>query len=529
MSGSAKAGVALGVVLGLGLIFGLVYFLVRKKKRASKEGYIDSDATSDARPAGGEKFTPATDVQLEGRPSSVRTTHTASTAPRLSLRPVTQFEPNLPGERKSAANLLAKEANGAAGATGAQQSTLAVPSPVAQRHGRSSSPTGPSTPETQNPFGANAETVVSPTSTVTSPGTPGKAAAWPPADAVEGYRPMVDGAPTERRPSGPGIGAAVVAAATAASGATARSGVPAPGQASSTSDGNMAVATNHNAPPASPVGSQASSGSVSANGNNDAKAAASPVHRVVLDFSPTMDDELDLRIGQLVRVLHEYDDGWALCLRLDRSEQGVAPRACLSDNPVKPRPTNGSPPGPGQIRTAPPPGWRPKQGGAPSPTAVTGRSTPLGPPPPGSPPDPRAMSPRQMSPVANNGRNSPGPYVAFHPQTSPAPAAYGRNSPVPRAASPYGGPARAASPAGVRQWQGPASPRSGTPPVGKSNSFNSVTSVGPRSGPGPGPVPTRLPTVLRSGSPRPSGSPNSPPSRSASPAPARKPVPGQAL
>jgi hypothetical protein len=75
----------------------------------------------------------------------------------------------------------------------------------------------------------------------------------------------------------------------------------------------MAVATNHNAPPASPVGSQASSGSISANGNNDAKAAASPVHRVVLDFSPTMDDELDLRIGQLVRVLHEYDDGWVFC------------------------------------------------------------------------------------------------------------------------------------------------------------------------------------------------------------------------
>lgn len=34
------------------------------------------------------------------------------------------------------------------------------------------------------------------------------------------------------------------------------------------------------------------------------------VHRVQLDFTPTMDDELALNAGQLVRVLHEYDDGW---------------------------------------------------------------------------------------------------------------------------------------------------------------------------------------------------------------------------
>jgi len=34
------------------------------------------------------------------------------------------------------------------------------------------------------------------------------------------------------------------------------------------------------------------------------------VHRVHLDFVPSMDDELELRAGQLVRMLHEYDDGW---------------------------------------------------------------------------------------------------------------------------------------------------------------------------------------------------------------------------
>ena len=34
------------------------------------------------------------------------------------------------------------------------------------------------------------------------------------------------------------------------------------------------------------------------------------VHRVQMDFSPSADDELELRAGALVRMLHEYDDGW---------------------------------------------------------------------------------------------------------------------------------------------------------------------------------------------------------------------------
>lgn len=36
----------------------------------------------------------------------------------------------------------------------------------------------------------------------------------------------------------------------------------------------------------------------------------SNVHRVHLEFKPSMDDELELRPGQVVRMLHEYDDGW---------------------------------------------------------------------------------------------------------------------------------------------------------------------------------------------------------------------------
>jgi hypothetical protein len=39
-------------------------------------------------------------------------------------------------------------------------------------------------------------------------------------------------------------------------------------------------------------------------------AAPNNVHRVQLDFNPSMEDEIELRAGQLVRLVHEYDDGW---------------------------------------------------------------------------------------------------------------------------------------------------------------------------------------------------------------------------
>jgi hypothetical protein len=60
-------------------------------------------------------------------------------------------------------------------------------------------------------------------------------------------------------------------------------------------------------------------GAVGAAGIAGAMAAGRPsgpppgpnnVHRVQLDFKPSMSDELELKAGTLVRMLHEYDDGW---------------------------------------------------------------------------------------------------------------------------------------------------------------------------------------------------------------------------
>jgi hypothetical protein len=69
--------------------------------------------------------------------------------------------------------------------------------------------------------------------------------------------------------------------------------------------------------PASPAGTENSNSGAPESPSVGAAAIAaaggpanSAVHRVQLDFKPTMDDELELKAGDLVRLLHEYDDGW---------------------------------------------------------------------------------------------------------------------------------------------------------------------------------------------------------------------------
>lgn len=52
-------------------------------------------------------------------------------------------------------------------------------------------------------------------------------------------------------------------------------------------------------------------------------------------YIPNLPDELSITVGEMVRVLNEYDDGWALCLNA-RNEQGVAPIECLDRNNAPP-------------------------------------------------------------------------------------------------------------------------------------------------------------------------------------------------
>lgn len=63
-----------------------------------------------------------------------------------------------------------------------------------------------------------------------------------------------------------------------------------------------------------------------------ASADAVPPHmrgkkRVLQTFQPSLPDELDIREGDWVTIVHAYDDGWGLCERNGR--RGVVPLECL--------------------------------------------------------------------------------------------------------------------------------------------------------------------------------------------------------
>lgn len=63
--------------------------------------------------------------------------------------------------------------------------------------------------------------------------------------------------------------------------------------------------------PTPPMEGQAFAGAAAGSRRNSPPGPGpNNVHRVQLDFKPSMDDELELKAGTLVRMLHEYDDGW---------------------------------------------------------------------------------------------------------------------------------------------------------------------------------------------------------------------------
>jgi hypothetical protein len=54
---------------------------------------------------------------------------------------------------------------------------------------------------------------------------------------------------------------------------------------------------------------------------------------VVSSFTPSLEDELPIQIGDTVRLIEEYQDGWALVQRIGRIDapKGVVPRTCITD------------------------------------------------------------------------------------------------------------------------------------------------------------------------------------------------------
>ncbi|KAH7410361.1 hypothetical protein DE146DRAFT_603688 [Phaeosphaeria sp. MPI-PUGE-AT-0046c] len=475
MSTGAKAGIALGILLLVGaLLVGILLMYRRKKKQMvpPKDNEKVDLYNAPPPPPAQVHHTPAPVPTIIAPVSPVRTERTMSTAPRLSLRPLTEFDPAFAGP---------------APPTPSKERALPdQPQSAWERPGAAGMPAeNPfndpmSGPPSANPFGNNAAVDAAQAKIPDSP---------PTTSPMHSTKPSADFANPAAAIATADIDP--VAAATAMSSVPPQSqSFPAPPSITVGSDGVPPSPAWTEDLPASPgpapTGALPIAGAIAGARSNGPAPAPNNVHRVQLDFKPSMQDELGLNAGQLVRMLHEYDDGWALCIRMDRSQQGVVPRTCLSKHPVKPRA--------GPPRQAPPPGMRGPPirspmgpGGVPQPrplSPASGPNSPLPQHPNGNmSPGPRSMSPgpRQMSPPmqgAPRGRsNSNAPYAGAPRSMSPGP---------------YGGGPQMAPP-----------PQMGRP---RSNSANQVGNM--RRGPAPGPSPMN---------------PN------AGPMPSRKPVPGMAM
>ncbi|KAL9066830.1 MAG: hypothetical protein Q9157_007012 [Trypethelium eluteriae] len=343
MSGGAKAGLAFGIIILVALIAGGVFFLYRRKRRQgdSQERLEDDEKT--AAPVMAAASFP------ERAPSS-RSVRTASTAPRLSLRPVTQFSPNLGAgaERKSFGNKLEMTSNPNAAA---QQSRS-----MWERPGERNDVV-----ENVNPFEDHAASAPALVAAAPVAAAAGAAAGT----AAARNRRSSDVVPKPLSVKSNNSQTSLASSA----GNSGHSDAPSNG-----SEFHLGTASTASSAIPAAVGAAAVPASLSA-----PSAPPSNVHRVQMEFKPSMEDELELRPGQLVRILHEYDDGWALCIRMDRSQQGVAPRTCLSKLPLKPRPAG-------------PPSQQP----GPRPTGPLPMRPPVG---------PSSMVPRPLTPTS--GRNSP--------------------------------------------------------------------------------------------------------------------------
>lgn len=354
---AVKAGIALGVLGGLLVVLGLVYFMItRRRKQVEEQQRMAADD---------EKFNgPFDDAPAPAAPAK---------APRLSLRPVTglftAFNPSAAGEQRGAKSPpMAMRAPG----TSAWERPMTSDSQNERNPFGNNAETIPEDPSTPH----NPMSPMTPISEVSTHGaSPEYAAGLAPApraisaltadssnvpriSAITTDSATVPPILTKNLPVSPAgsadvspvesadefpVGQAIttpepIQAATFSSNAPAaasslsaierrpserrqsvrKENVPAPldltlppkFSAVPPSPANTEFSMHEVDPDHSPVPS-ASAAAIAAAGG----PANSTVHRVQLDFKPTLDDEMGLQAGQLVRLLHEYDDGWVSAFR----------------------------------------------------------------------------------------------------------------------------------------------------------------------------------------------------------------------
>jgi hypothetical protein len=257
-------------------------------------------------------------------------------APRLSLRPVTQFLPNLYNSQGAQA-AAAAGAGAGAGAAAAHypdrrasrgstiQMTATPTSPTGRAVGASAWERRPSAASPTNPFG-DAQRIAEEPSAGAAPVSPvsmgGASQAMSTVSSLD--KPL----PAALAIGAAGVAAGAVAGAGAAGVLTRKTSIRkdnAPKALDLTKPMHSFEAV-----PASPAGTEYSVDYVAPGQSPGPSAGAaaiaaaggppqSTVHRVQLDFHPTLEDEMGLTAGQLVRLLHEYDDGWVSSEEATRS------------------------------------------------------------------------------------------------------------------------------------------------------------------------------------------------------------------
>lgn len=338
---ASKAGIALGILGGLFIVLAFVYWMITRRRKQMEEQRRLAD-----------------DEKLNGPFADVPPPQTPAKAPRLSLRPMTQLFTGF-----NASNQNDHQAN--------KGSEIAmVASPTSKRAPGASAWERPMTSDSQNernPFGNHAQIVEQPATPKQhpmSPMTPISEASVPSPEFTPGLKPAprvsavttdsatVPSIITKDLPRSPSHSSQVSPVESLEEGEVGRAiSTPevTPAHAGTMlSAGAAATATaverrqsmrqEHvpapidltlppkltDAVPPSPAGTEFSMHEVDADQSpvHSSSAAAiaaaggpvnTMVHRVQLDFKPTMDDEMKLTAGQLVRLLHEYDDGWVRC------------------------------------------------------------------------------------------------------------------------------------------------------------------------------------------------------------------------
>lgn len=264
MSSGGKAGLTIGIFLIIALVAGAALWFYWKKKKQNNEYQKTDDEKIGG--FGGPVAAMATKSQGTKSVTASVSEKCSTSAPRLSLGPVTQFGPDLAAAKTNAPGGMA-----AAGAGRNLTRDNPNSSPWERRAEGGSNASNPFK-DPVNPFGDQVKARPPPNVTITPPTS----------DAGPGMTAAAGGA---------------AAGAALAMGAAAKDGQRKTG-------------------PGSPEGSKVAPGVAGG-------PPAGNVHRVQLDFKPSMEDELELHAGQLIRVLHEYDDGWVSLHESDKTSRSL--------------------------------------------------------------------------------------------------------------------------------------------------------------------------------------------------------------